>query len=194
MSLCLTNFFFFFFTECTYISSTLCMQLGLPSLDHVFISSFLSRRVVKAALDGCPTSETATVLWPRVWWRCDPHSQCFTQHHRPSSSSYMTHTSVQVSFCPVTALWIRISGVWHSSVSNPDPRWYQSRWEGSQGRSCSKALPTNAAAATGSELCCSRRASAKVFTHWQETKDHMYLFYLQMVEKWFFLYDPMYCM
>lgn len=160
-----------FFTEHTYISSNLCMQLGLPSLDHVFISSFLLLCVVKTALDGCPTSETAPVLWPGVWWRCDPHSQCFTQHHWPSSSSYTTPTSVQVSFCPVTALWIRISDVWRSSVSNPDPRWYQSRWEESLGRSCSKALPTNAATATGRQLCCSCRASAKVFTHWQQTKD-----------------------
>lgn len=100
-----------FFTECMYISSNLCMQLGLPSLDRVFTSWFLLRHVVKAALDGCSTSEIAIVLWPGVWWRCDPHSQSFTQHHWPSSTSYTTHTSLQVSLCPVTALGIRISGM-----------------------------------------------------------------------------------
>lgn len=142
-----------FFTECMYISSNLCMQLGLPSLDHVFISSFLLCCVVKAALDGCPTSETATVLW-----HCDPNKaslsttdqvQLLTRHTLPFRSASVPWLLLESeSLVCNTALFLILT-LGGTRVG-----------ERKIGRSCSRALPPNAATATGRELCCSCRANS----------------------------------
>lgn len=139
-----------FFTECMYISSNLCMQLGLPSLDHVFISSFLLCRVVKAALDGCPTSETATVTHTqKASLSTTDQVQLLTRHTLPFRSASVPWLLLESkSLVCNTALFLILT-LGGTRVG-----------ERKTGRSCSKALPPNAATATGRELCCSSRANS----------------------------------
>lgn len=89
-------------SACSWASQALIMFLSQNSCFAVW------SRLLWTAV---PPLKQPLSLWPGVWWHCDPHSQSFTQHHWPSSTSYTTHTSLQVSLCPVTALGIRISGV-----------------------------------------------------------------------------------
>lgn len=156
MSLCLTNFFlqnvciYPLTSACSWASQALIMFLSQNSCFAVW-SRLLWTAVppLKQPLSFGPGSGGAVTHTHKASLSTTDQVQLLTQHTLPfRSASVPWLLSESESLVCNTALFLILT-LGGTRVG-----------ERKIGRSCSKALPPNAAAATGRELCCSCRANS----------------------------------